>query len=108
MQAGGRRVAGRVGVRAANNTPIATQIALTLLMLAGAGASIQGFRRMMHTPLGYDPHNVMAIDMPISSDTYGNWAKRSAYFEQMREKIAEVPGVSMATISETATPSHDG
>jgi putative ABC transport system permease protein len=108
MQAGGRKVAGRVGARAANNTLIATQIALTLLMLAGAGASIQGFRSMMHSPLGYDPHNVMAIDMPISSDTYGNWAKRSAYFELMRERIAEVPGVTMTAISETATPPHDG
>jgi len=108
MQAGTRKIAGRLGALAANNTLIATQIALTLLMLAGAGAAIQGFLRMMHTPLGYDPHNVMGVEMPISSATYNNWAKRSNYFETMRKKVAEVPGVTMTAISETDTPPQIG
>jgi predicted permease len=108
MQAGTRKIAGRLGASAANNTLIAVQIALTLLMLAGAGASIQGFLRMMHTTLGYDPHNVMSVEMPIHYDAYNTWAKRSAYFEQMRQKVAQVPGVSMTAISETATPPASG
>jgi putative ABC transport system permease protein len=103
MQAGTRKIAGRIGATAANNTLIAVQIALTLLMLAGAGASIQGFLRMMHTTLGYDPHNVMSVEMPIHYEAYNTWAKRSAYFEQMRQKVAQVPGVSMTAISETGT-----
>jgi hypothetical protein len=64
MQSGSRRVAGRIGGRATNNTLIAGQIALTLLMLAGAGAAIQGFLRTIHKPLGYDPHNVMSVGIP--------------------------------------------
>ena len=108
MQAGTCKIAGRIGATAANNTLIAVQIALTLLMLAGAGASIQGFLRMMHTTLGYDPHNVMSVEMPIHYEAYNTWAKRSAYFEQMRQKVAQVPGVSMTAISETGTPPAGG
>jgi predicted permease len=108
MQAGTRKIAGRIGATAANNTLIAVQIALTLLMLAGAGASIQGFLRMMHTTLGYDPHNVMSVEMPTHYEAYNTWAKRSAYFEQMRQKVAQVPGVSMTAISETGTPPAGG
>jgi predicted permease len=108
LQAGARRIAGRLGARAANNTLVAAQIALTLLMLAGAGASIRGFLRMMQTRLGYDPHNVMAIDLPINYQTYKTWAQRSAYFEEMRRKMARVPGVTMTAVSETATPPVNG
>jgi predicted permease len=108
MQAATRRIAGRAGARHANDTLIAAQIALTLLLLAGAGASIRGFLAMAHTPLGYDPHNVMGVDMPIHYEAYDTWAKRSTYFEEMRRKVAEVPGVTMTAISETGTPPHSG
>ena len=70
MQSGSRRVAGRLGGRATNNLLIAGQIALTLLMLAGAGAAIEGFLRTMHTPLGYDPHNVMSVGIPLHDGTF--------------------------------------
>jgi putative ABC transport system permease protein len=108
MQEGTRKIAGRLGARAANNALVATQIAGTLLILAGAGAAIQGFLRMMQTPLGYDPHNVVAVEMPIHYADYGTWAKRSTYFEEMRKKVADVPGVTMTAISETGTPPHTG
>jgi len=48
MHAGTRKIAGRLGARGANDTLVAAQIALTLLLLAAAGASIQAFLRMIH------------------------------------------------------------
>ena len=64
--------------------PHRRQIALTLLMLAGAGAAMQGFLRLLHTPLGYDPHNVMSVGIPVHDGAYPTWAARSAYFEQLQ------------------------
>jgi putative ABC transport system permease protein len=78
------------------------------LMLAGAGAAIQGFLRLMHTPLGYDPHNVMSVGIPVHEGTYKTWAERSAYFEQLKKKVATVPGVTMTAISSNATPPNNG
>jgi predicted permease len=108
MQSGSRRVAGRLGGRATNNILIAGQIALTLLMLAGAGAAIQGFLRTMHTPLGYDPHNVMSVGIPIHDGTYRTWGERAAYFDQLQKKVAAAPGVTMTAISSNATPPNNG
>lgn len=108
MQQGSRKIAGRIGGRAANNLLIAGQIALTLLMLAGAGASIQGFLRTMQRPLGYDPHNVMSVGIPIHDGTYKTWGARAAYFDQLEKKAATVPGVSMTAISSNATPPNNG
>jgi hypothetical protein len=108
MQSSTRRIAGGTRGRVTNNVLIAGQIALTLVMLAGAGAAMRGFLHLLHTPLGYDPHNVMSVGIPVHDGAYPTWQARSAYFEQLLHKVAAVPGVSMAAISTNATPPSNG
>jgi len=108
IQSGSRRISGGVRGRFTNNVLIAGQIALTLVMLTVAGAAMEGFLRLMHTPLGYDPHNVMSVGIPVHENTYKTWAERSAYFERLRDNAATVPGVSMVAISSNATPPSNG
>ena len=107
-QSGTRRVAGSVHGRKTQDALIAGQIALTLLLLAGAGSAIESFTRMLHAPLGYDPHNVMSAGIPLHEGTYTTWAARVAYFEQLRAQVASNPGVTMASISTNATPPNSG
>ncbi|MGA2741133.1 MAG: ABC transporter permease [Bryobacteraceae bacterium] len=102
------RVAGSVRGRRSHNALVALQIALTLVLLAGAGSAMKGFLRLMHTPLGYDPHHVMSVGIPLHENSYTTWAARGAYFEQLRAKVAETPGVTMAAISSNATPPRNG
>ena len=108
MQGTTRKIAGGVRGRTTHNVLIAGQIALTLLMLAGAGAAMEGFLHLMRTPLGYDPHNVMSVGIPVHEGTYKTWAARSAYFDQLLKKVAAIPGVTMAGISSNATPPSNG
>src|SRR6266849_628524 len=108
MQSNTRKIAGGVRGRTTHNVLIAGQVALTLLMLAGAGAAMEGFLQLMRTPLGYDPHNVMSVGIPVHEGTYPTWAARSAYFDQLLKKVAAVPGVTMAAISSNATPPSNG
>jgi putative ABC transport system permease protein len=108
MQSNTRKTTGDVRGRRTHNVLIGGQIALTLLMLAGAGAAIEGFLRVAHTNLGYDPHNIMSVGIPIHDGTYKTWAERAAYFEQLHDKVAEVPGVTIAAISSNATPPSNG
>ena len=103
-----RRVAGSVRGRRAHNALIVIQIALTLVLLAGAGSAMKGFLRLMHTPLGYDPHHVMSVSIPLHENSYTTWAARGTYFEQLRARVAETPGVTMAAISSNATPPRNG
>lgn len=108
MQAGTRRVSGSASTKAVSNGLIAGQIALTLLMMAAAGAAIQGFLKLVQTPLGYDPHHVMSVGIPIHENTYTTIAARSVYFEALRNKVAETQGVTEAAISSNATPPSNG
>ena len=108
MQSGARRVAGSVRGRRAHSALIAAQVALTLLLLAGAGSSMKGFAQLVRQPLGYEPHNVVAIGIPLRQDSYRTWQARATYFEQLREKAAATSGVTTAAISTDATPPRNG
>jgi len=52
MQASARKMTGGVSGRRAHGALITGQIALTLILLSGAGAAIEGFLRLAHIPLG--------------------------------------------------------
>jgi predicted permease len=108
MQAGTRRLTGSVKGRRLHTGLIAGQIALTLLLMTAAGAAIQAFIHMNRVPLGYDPHHVMSIGIPLRENGHTTWADRSRFFAQLREKVAEMPGVAATGISTNATPPNSG
>jgi predicted permease len=89
---------------------IAAQVALTLLLMATAGTAIHSFLGLMRMPLGYDPANVMTIGIGLHNKNPGEWSRfqprqaRIAYFEQIREKVASLPGVSTVAVGVNATP----
>ena len=89
---------------------IAAQVVLTLLLMATAGTAIQSFLGLMRMPLGYDPANVLRVGIALHIKNPGEWKRiqpreaRIAYFEQIREKIASVPGISTVAVGVDATP----
>jgi predicted permease len=92
---------------------IAAQVALTLLLMATSATAIRSFLGLMQTPLGYDPANVMRLGILPHGPAVGEPAKqsreeRTAYFEQIREKIASVPGISTVAMAADATPPNAG
>lgn len=108
MQSGARRTTGSVSNRRTHRLLIAGQIALTLMLLVGAGSAMQGFARLVHESLGYDSHNVMSVGVPLHENSDTTWAERAAYFDQLQKKVAETPGVKMTAISSNATPPRSG
>ena len=104
MQSNTRRTAGSVHGRRTHQSLIAGQIALTLLLLASAGAAMQEFTRLLHAPLGYDAHNVLIVSVPLHENAWKTWPERSAYFEQLRTAVAQTPGVTAVAISPGLPP----
>jgi predicted permease len=108
LQSGVRTMAGSVRGRRMHGVLISGQIALTLLLMVSAGGAIEGFVRLLHAPLGYDPHNVISVFVPLHENTFTNWSGRLAYFEQLRERVSQVPGVTETAFAPNATPPHAG
>jgi predicted permease len=108
MQSGTKRTAGSVRGKRLHGTLVAAQIALTLLLLTAAGAAIDSFIRVLRIPLGYDPHNVVAVGIPLHDNTYMNWQARVNYFEQLRASIAALPDVISASVATDGAPPNNG
>jgi predicted permease len=108
VQSSTRRVMGSVHGKRTHNAMVATQVALTLLMLTTAAAAGKGFLRLVNMDLGYDPHQTMSLPIPVHDGTYGTWKERAEYFEQIRARIAAMPQVVSAGISTNATPPSNG
>jgi predicted permease len=108
------RQAGVVAVPATHHWSalIAAQVALTLLLMATAGTAIRSFFELMHLPLGYDPAKVMELGMGLHFHDPAQWRRiqsreaRTAYIEQIREKIASVPGILTVAVGTDAMPPY--
>jgi predicted permease len=98
---------------------IAAQVAFTLLLLATAGTAIRSFLNLIQMPRGYDPANVIKLGILLHFLDPSEWSRiqsreaRTTYIEQIRDKIASVPGVSMVAVSSDpaggdATPPYTG
>jgi predicted permease len=113
MQRTLHRIVGRSGNRGLN-TLIAAQTAFTLLLMATGATAIGAFLHVMRVPLGYDPHNVLNAGImthwndPTAWATIGARTGRVAYFEQIRQEMASVPGVLSVAISIDVSPPYGG
>lgn len=81
---------------------LATQVALTVLLLAGTGAALRGLIALYQTSLGYDPGNVVIAVINLPENGYRKWSDRAAFYERLRHRMTEVPqidSVALATFS---------
>jgi hypothetical protein len=49
---------------------IVSEVALSLMLLVGAGLLINSFWKLLHTDAGFDPKGVLTLDVPLSRTTY--------------------------------------
>lgn len=108
MQSGTARLAGSTYGRRTHALLIGGQVAVTLLLLAGAGAATRAFMQRYRTPLGYDPEQVLAFNLVLPRGADPTWEQRNAAFEQFRQAVAHAPGVTSASISTTWMPPFPG
>ena len=99
-----RRATGGTGAKRFHYGLVAGQVAITLLMLAGATAASAGFLNLLRVNLGFDPHHVLAMDVPLHQNSYVDWKGRSVYFDQLQQKISSVPGVLGAALAGNGFP----
>ena len=108
LTAGVRTTAGVAG-RRAHRLLLATQIALTVLLLAGTGAAVRVLIGLYQTSLGYDPHNVIIASINLPENSHTEWADRAAFYERLRSQVADLPQVeSIALASNSGIPPESG
>ena len=108
------RTTAGVESRRAHHLLLAAQIALTVLLLAGTAAAVRALIGLYRTSLGYDPRNVIiaTINLPDGSaptTSHTEWADRAAFYERLRNRMADVPQVeSVALATYSGIPPRSG
>ncbi len=108
IQANSTKLTGSARSRNTHRLLIAGQVALTLLLMAGAGAATKAFLALTHTPLGFDPEHIFALNIALPKGAYPTWQARLNANEAVRQAIAEAPGVESAGVSTTWFPPFGG
>lgn len=87
---------------------IGVESALAMLLLVGAVLLVSGFYRLTRTPLGFDPHGVIALTFPRLAVELRTPARVAAAERVLRSALAAVPGVSAAASTSVAPLAERG
>jgi predicted permease len=91
LKAGGRGN-GAVGV-GTRRLLIVCEVALSLVLLMGAGVMGRSLLALRYGDSGFDPNNVLAIDVRLADARYPTPERRAAFFDATLERIRALPGV---------------
>ncbi|MBX6365326.1 MAG: ABC transporter permease [Gemmatimonadetes bacterium] len=83
------------------------QIALALVLLAGAGLLLQSFLHLRAVDPGIRPDGVLTLDVAPPWAKYQEDADRIAFYERLRERVASIPGVQAVGLAEVLPMRRD-
>ncbi|MCG8467145.1 MAG: ABC transporter permease [Gemmatimonadetes bacterium] len=81
---------------------LVTEIALSSLLLIGAGLLVRSMIEYQRVDYGYEPEGLTAATVRLPQPSYPTWAEQGALFEPLRDDLASLPGVT--AVSATSEP----
>lgn len=97
LRADARSGHGSRGRRRVRRWLVTSQIALALVMLAGAALLVRSLDRLEHVDLGYTPEHVSIFELPFPYSRYNTRTKRMALLERIDARLCVLPGVTAGT-----------
>jgi predicted permease len=92
---------GRAGDSGGNHTRAALvvcEVALSLVLLAGAGLMIRTLWNLRNANPGFDPHNVLTTSLPVQGTKYKTPQEEISFWNRVLERIRALPGVEAAGV----------
>ena len=102
----GGRSDGAIGV-GTRRVLIVCEVALSLVLLMGAGVMVQSLLALRHVDAGFDPNNVLTMRVRLVEARYSTGPQRSAFVDAALQRIRALPGVVAAGTIDTL-PVADG
>jgi predicted permease len=99
LRAGGRNTQGDGGFgssrRRLRSLLVVAEVAFSLMLLIGAGLLVRSFVRLQNVSPGFEPEGVISMRIGGTSRQFENRDAALAFFGQLGERLAAVPGVTM-------------
>lgn len=83
---------------------IVAEIAFALVALSGATSFIRGLQRITDVDPGWRADGVLAARLNLVGPQYAQPPARRVFFETLRDRAAEIPGITVAAVSSSSVP----
>ncbi len=83
---------------------VVVQIALSLILLCGAGLLTLSLRNMANAPLGIETSSLFSAYAQLPDARYPHPAQKAAFWKSLTERLAAIPGVEGTAISDSLPP----
>ena len=109
LKEGGRGAGGGTRAVRIRNILVVSEIALSLVLLVGAGLLIRSFIRLQQFELGFNAENLLTMRIQLPGSKYKDGKQVANFYQQLLERIQAVPGVrsagAISSVFLTDTPS---
>ncbi len=83
---------------------VAAEMALSLVLLIGAGLMIRSLSRLWSVSPGFNPHNVLTFNLALPAAVGKSPDGLRTYFRQLHEKLDTIPGVQASSLFAGSLP----
>ncbi len=96
LKEGGRAISASLRRNRMRATLVASEIAVALMLLIGAGLLIQSFLRLEHVAPGFEPDRILSMRIGLSNPRYGDLRIAANGLDEILHRIEQLPGVASA------------
>ncbi|MGB7186148.1 MAG: ABC transporter permease, partial [Candidatus Acidiferrales bacterium] len=83
---------------------VSVQIAVSFVLLAGAGLLIRSLINLQRVPLGMDTSGVITAEIELNPRLYTDASRRLNFFETIEQRLRQLPGVGAFALSDSLPP----
>jgi putative ABC transport system permease protein len=98
LKEGGRQTSG--GSHRVRSLLVVFEVAVSLVLLVGAGLAVRSFLSLVKTSPGFDPDNVLTLNLVLPGAKYKEEQQRGAFYRDLVQQVRDLPGVqSVAAVN---------
>ena len=84
---------------------VAAQIAVSVVLLAGAGMLLRSLWKIQSVPLGMETEHIITAEFVLGRQGYADDKRQLQFFDSLEARLAGIPGVTAFTLSDSLPPS---
>jgi putative ABC transport system permease protein len=93
---GAGRQGGSARAARSQNLLVVAEVALALVLLTSAGLLIKSFVQLQNVDPGFNPRNVLTMEISLPARTYTDNASQARFYNEAQKRIASIPGIKNA------------